>query len=128
MIKVKTLQKFQTDLQCGMSIDEACRKHKISFKYACDNIPKIKPKPIRNKGQGTNFAAQYIQERNGKYFLRKQINGKTRMFGTYHCLKDAVRMREYCKEHGWKQKSIDKYCSELGIKRVISSKNKVRYH
>ena len=128
MVKVRTLQAFQNDLQDGMTIEDACTKHQISFKYACDNMGKIYKKKILPKKASCTFASEYIQTRNGKYFLRKYLNGSTKMFGTYNSLSDAVRMREHCKEYGWKQSKVDEYCQELGIERVISSKSKVRYH
>ena len=134
MINVKKLQRFQWDLQDGMTISDACRKHEISFKYACDNMPKIQKSKIRPKKTSNTFASQYIQHRNGKYHLRKYIpdckrdKSSTVMFGTYYSLEDAIRMREHCKKHGWKKRSVDRYCEELGIKRVISSKSKGGYH
>ena len=128
MIKVKTLKAFQNDLQDGMTLEDACRKHQISFKYACDNMGKIYTKKILPKKESNTFASEYIQTRNGKYFLRKYLRGSTKMFGTYNSLNDAIRMREHCKRYGWKQQSVDKYCEELGIERVTSSKSKVRYH
>ena len=134
MIKSKTLLAFQHDLQQGMTINEACRKHDITFKYACDNMGKIQKKKIKPRKSSPTHASEYIQERNGKYFLRKYVStckrkkSSTVMFGTYHTLEDAIRMREHCKKHGWNQRSVDDYCKELGIERVISSKTKARYH
>ena len=134
MIKVKTLKAFQNDLQDGMTLEDACRKHQISFKYACDNMGKIQKKKIRPRNTSSTYAGEYIQERNGKYFVRKYVpsckrkNSSTVMFGTYNSLEDAIKMREHCKKHGWKKRSVDKYCRELGIERVISSKSKARYH
>ena len=145
MIKVKTLQKFQTDLQCGMSIDEACRKHKISFKYACDNLPRAYGKRKRNYPANRKPAQKprrpvqkekYIMERNGHYYLRKYMKtskkkrGKGVAFGTYKSMEDAVKVRDYCIEHGWKQHSIDEYCRILGVERCKNnrSKSRLRYH
>ena len=66
-----------------------------------------------------NTNQRYIGGRSGHYYLRKQVRGKTRMFGTYKTIEDAVRMREHCEKHGWKERSIDQYCKELGIERCI---------
>ena len=134
MIKARTLKAFQIDLQNGMSINEACRKHNVSFKYACDNIGKLHKRPVKPRNSSSTYAGEYIQERNGKYFVRKYVpsckrkKSSTVMFGTYNSLEDAIKIREHCKKHGWKKRSIDKYCEELGIERVISSKSKARYH
>ena len=134
MLNDRVLRQFQWDLQDGMSIEDACRKHQISFKEACDNMPKIQKKKIKPRNTSPTYASEYIQERNGKYFVRKYVpstkqkKSSTVMFGTYNSLEDAIKMREHCKKHGWKKLSVDKYCQELGIERVISSKSKTRYH
>lgn len=127
----EVLLEFQKDLQAGMSIQKACEKHQVTFKYACDallkqGVKKKKPKKPRKKITKST-GELYIQQRNDHFYLRKLIRGKIRMFGTYKSLEDAVRMREYCNENGWKQKSIDKYCEILGIERCKHHTNTVKY-
>ena len=118
-------KKIQEDLRNGMSITDCCRKYNISFQDLCDRMPKRqKPKTKSNRFTGE----KYIQTRDGKYYLRKSVNKKTRMFGTYNSLEDAIKVRDHCIEHGWIQKNIDQYCRELGIKRYTDKKCRVRYH
>lgn len=72
--------------------------------------------------------AKNIQERDGKFYVRRYINGKTRMFGTYRSLEDAKLVRDYLNKYGWKQKSVDSICEKLGVERVKHQRNTVRYH
>lgn len=122
----KALTEFQTDLRNGMTIHDALIKHNLTFKQAVENI--YKPHTQQKTPHPTN--EKYIAYRDGHYYLRKYSRKKTRMFGTYHTLEDAVKVRDHCIKYGWKQHSIDKYCQELGVKRCIhpkKGKNR-RYH
>lgn len=120
---IMDVKRFQQDLRNGMTISDALQKHQVTFKEAVDSMPR----PMSNK-QGKlrthkkgyyNTNQRYIGGRSGHYYLRKQVRGKTRMFGTYKTIEDAVRMREHCEKHGWKERSIDQYCKELGITRCV---------
>ena len=120
---------FQQDLRDGMTISDALQKHQVTFKEAVDSMPRpmsanrqgnTQKRPKKQHKTGYyNTNQRYIGGREGHYYLRKQVRGKTRMFGTYKTMEDAVRMREHCMKHGWKEHSIDKYCKELGIERCI---------
>ena len=124
------LQAFQNDLKNGMSISEGLSKYNLTFQYAVENIPKPRPKKEkkRRKYGARNPDLLYIQHTKGKYYLRKQVRGKIRMFGTYTSLQDAILMREYCMKHGWKQQRVDEYCKILGIERHKDHRSTVRYH
>lgn len=119
------LTDFQEDLRDGMSIDDALRKYEITLDYAFHTLHKPLLYTRNPKKKRTH---KYIQERNGKYYVRKQINGKIRTFGTYDSYNNAKRLRDYCIKHGWKQRNVDKYCEELGITRVSHPLNNARYH
>ena len=128
MVNVMTtkLKSFQTDLKNGMSIHDALIKHNLTFKQAVETI--YKPHKPHKTSHPTN--EKYILHRDGHYYLRKHTREKLRLFGTYHTLEDAMKVRDYCIKYGWKQHSIDKYCEELGVKRCIhpkKGKNR-RYH
>ena len=43
-------------------------------------------------------------------------------------LEDAVKVRDHCMRHGWKQTKIDEYCKELGVVRCTDHRSTVRYH
>ena len=125
-----TLTSFQQDLKNGMTIHDALCKHGLTFKQAVLSVSKPRKKQKKNYKQRTHSSNEkYIIGRDGHYYLRKNVNGSTLMFGTYKTLEDAIRMRNHCIEHGWKQKSIDRYCEVLGIERCKKGHNsKVRYH
>ena len=133
MIKFKTLELFQQDLRNGMTITDACNKHRITFKYACENLPKAYKRNRRSRKQAFT-RTKFIQERNGKFYVRKYLptskkKGKTVSFGTYSSLEDAMKIRDHCVKYGWKQQSVDEYCRVLGVERCKNHrKNKVRYH
>ena len=118
MIKEKTLLKFQKDLQNGMSIADALEKHQLTFKYVCDNLPRAYRTLQRRKtGQPRSKSRQYIKELRGKYYLQKSVEGRMQHFGVYDTITDAVKVREYCKKHGWKWECIDEYCRRCNVKR-----------
>lgn len=122
------LKLFQVDLNNGMSIEEALKKYNLTFKDAFQQLHFNKhlqhEKKQRYKRKNP-IKHQYIQERKGKYYLRKSKkcirNGEKRhvmlTFGTYKTLEDAQRMREALKKDGWHQRHVQRICDELGIKR-----------
>lgn len=109
---------IQEDLRNGMSINDACAKYGLTFKELCEKMPKPytllqrkAKKPPRLTGE------RYIQKWFGCYHIRKSINKKTVSFGSYDTLEDAVLMRDYLMEHGWRKDLLDVYCSRLGVTR-----------
>lgn len=144
MTEDEMLQQFQEDLRKGMTLTEACTKYEVTLEYAFKHMPKTITKTRKTrKKQGrprkfkrkNNIPYQPVKEKNitqryGKYFLRKRIRNKERVYGTYETLEDAVKIRDYCNEHGWYVTRIDKYCEILGIKRCCKTnkKSKEMYH
>ena len=124
-----TLELLQQDLRDGMSIEDACTKYGVSFKYVVANMPRpFKPRGKRKPKRAKTYTGEkYIQHRDGHYSLRKNIKGRMMFFGTYSSLEDAMKVRDYCIVHGWKQRSIDKYCERLGVERVKAPNCRVRY-
>lgn len=137
------MQQFQEDLRKGMTIQEACTKYGITLDYAFKHMPKTKtrkrnrkitkkqgrPRRHKNKIPYISCNEKNITCRYGKYFLRKRIRNKERVYGTYETLEDAVKIRDYCNEHGWYVTRIDEYCETLGIKRCCKTKkSKEMYH
>lgn len=137
---------FQQDLKKGLTLDEACRKHKISLDYAFKHMPKKitrskkrnitkklgRPPKIKRKNHNISYLPvdeKNITERYGKFFLRKRVQGKERVFGTYKTVEDAVKIRDYCDEHGWHRIRIDEYCNILGVERCKGSRrSKEMFH
>ena len=108
------LYHFQKDLKDGLTISEALQKHGLTFKYVCENLPRAYCSKSKNRGRKSK-SRQYILERNGKYQLRKRVNGQQLAFGTFDKLTDAVKVREYCKKHGWKKECIPEYRRRCGV-------------
>ena len=119
---------FREDLKTGMGLEECLQKHDTNLKEVLGSQPSLRGRKKRKKTPKKKSVAKNIQERDGKFYLRKYINGKTRMFGTYKSLEDAKLVRGYLREHGWKQKSVDGICEKLGVERVKHQRNTVRYH
>lgn len=126
MIKRQTLINFQNDLRNGMTIDEACRTHEISLDYAFRNMGKIRKfqelveSPVEEEPVDDvpveSFDDLYLIQKRSKYFqLRKTLKGKMRVFGTYSTLEDAVKVRDYCLQHGWD--NLAEACEIVGVKR-----------
>ena len=107
MIKKAKLLLFQQDLKDGMSIEEALKKHELTFQYACENMPRQLTKE-RKKGN----PSKYISRNEDKYLLRKN----NVYYGRYRTLKDAMRVRDYMEKHGWNKKDLKKIQEKLGVK------------
>ena len=106
------LQKFQDDLQKGMTIEEACRKHGMSLQEAFTKMPRT-----LGKKPSTSTGEKYITKHGGNYLVRKYIKGHYRSFGNYKSLQEAILVRDYCVQHGWEQDQLDEYCQILNVER-----------
>ena len=105
---------IRRELLEGVTIEEVLLKYRLNFqelwdmfKYYDNPNSKIDNKPYHN----------YILERNGSFAVRKSINGKTKIFGVYNSLADAILMRDCFEKDGWKQRNVDRLCDEMGIER-----------
>jgi hypothetical protein len=127
-ITARKLVLFRKDLQQGMTIHDALTKHGITFQDAFQQLHKYKRTPEK-KTYTQIGVSQYILTVDNRYAIRKNINGKTRMFGTYDCLEDAVLVRDELIRDGWHQTHVDSICERLGVQRRTGYPNeKVRYH
>ena len=116
------IREFQDDLNNGMSISDACCKHKVSFKRAFEILhfkdtnqdKRKRPTPRRPLG---NCGEAYIRydEKSGTYMLRKKVNKKFTYFGRYKTLEDAVLVRDYMMTYGWRKNRLKSIRKELGV-------------
>ena len=122
----------RNDLQKGLTIEETCLKYNISFQemftmfhgYERNQVSLPTPKCTRV----TRSPEHYIYIRDNTYAVRKQIKGKTKIFGTYNSIEDAIKVREALKIDGWHQTHVDQICDKLGVLRRKGHPNqKVRY-
>lgn len=117
---------IRKDLKEGKSIEQVCKDHNITFKNLCDTFHGYLRTP---KKYPTTTPTKYIEVRNNRACVRKNINGKTKIFGTYDRLEDAIQMRDALEKDGWHQTHVDQICEKLGIERRKGQINeKVRYH
>ena len=135
MINHKKYLRFQHDINNGLTLTEALTKHGLNFKETFEYFRKKQWKEQKTKPKRKpESASQYIQKRNGHYYLRKNVyiprhkKSVTRMFGTYKTLEDAERMREALKKDGWHVTHVDRICRELGIERCTYHNTRARYH
>ena len=123
MIRLYDLKQFQDDLKAGMTIEDALKKHQLSFQYVMKHINKVKYMEIPEPSNTT----KHIGIQNGKYIVKKSFDGKMRSFGTYLTLEDALKIRECCMIDGWIQTNINRYCREHGIHRCKGKREIVDY-
>lgn len=130
MVSKSKLLEFQKDLQNGLSIEEACSKHDVSFGEAVLGFNPLQ-KRNKNKKKGKKVKcstpSKYIFQRDDSFTVRKNVKRKTMVFGTYSSLEDAVKVRDELIRIGWKQRSVDSICERLGIIRRHGAGGHVRY-
>ena len=98
------IREFQQDLKEGMSIQEACHKHKTTLAKAFNRLHYKKYHRPR-LGQG-ELKQPYIT-RNGKQFqVKKKTRGKTTHYGNYNTLEEAIRVRDFLLENNWKKSKL----------------------
>ena len=110
MKKKAKLYAFQSDLQNGMTIEEALQKHELTFREAVEQMPRPKLHDKSSTGE------RYITHNRYGYHVRKKVNGKTRHFGVYPTLKEAVRVRDYCIKYGWHWRQLKSIQKKCGVK------------
>ena len=100
---------IRTKLRNGTSIEQVCDSYDLTFN-ALFQLMKNKDKTIK---KFTN-SSLYIQEKNGKYILRKcNVN-----YGYYYTLEDAKKVRDYFIFNGWNKRRLDEVCKKVGVTRA----------
>ena len=114
------IQQFKEDMRSGMPIEDVLEKHNVDFstawklmKKSSDPRRKINKKKSRSKKHVSKADRKYINRSGKKYYVRKNLKGKTIVFGSYKTLQDAMKVRDCLVKEGWdksKLKSIWKKC------------------
>lgn len=65
------LHAFQTDLQNGMSIEEALQKHNLTFKEVVSRMQDYQKNTVPKK-ESRYYAGKYLQKRCGCYYIKKE--------------------------------------------------------
>lgn len=105
-----SINEFQQDLRTsGETLDKTLKKHGLTLKKALDLCPV--PQRTRNNPYYRNGKPKIrnIAEHQGRFVVRKYINGKYTYFGFYETLEEAIKVREICVECGWRKEEIDRY-------------------
>lgn len=112
----------------NLPLEEALTKHNVSFEEAFKVFHKHEKQPYNIKQSRRRSVDFYIFNRKDSYTIRKDVNGKVTMFGTYHSLEDAIKVRNVLMEEGWVQSNVDSICQRLGVERKPHrSRNKRLY-
>lgn len=96
---------IQNDLKNGMSINNVCKKYNVSFKELMGRVS--------NRRHPRNLPA-YIVRRGTKYVIHKRIDKKSKYFGSYYDLNDAIQTVNLLKQLNWKVNPAD-YMGDLFI-------------
>ena len=113
------IREFQSDLQNGMTLENALNKHGVTLEQAFNMLQYFNAN--QHKGGyapiGGNTGEAYIRydDNSQTFMLRKKVNGKFTYFGRYETLKDAVLVRDYMMTHGWYKHRLKSIREELGV-------------
>ena len=107
---------FIEDMKNGMSLENALQKHDVSFKDAVELLQKQSGRGKKKTQWNAKTGEKYISKtKNGKYLIRKNINGKMRYFGYYDNIQDAIKVRDYFSENGWYWQRLNAVQKRLGV-------------
>lgn len=107
----------------NLPLEEALTKHNVSFEEAFKVFHKHEKQPYTRRRYSPRKPLSrrsvdfYIFKRKDSYTIRKDVKGKVTVFGTYHSLEDAVKVRDVLMEEGWIQSNVDSICQRLGVER-----------
>ncbi len=116
---LEVLIEVRNELRNGESIDETLRKHNLTLKDAVRNMEKSNTKPMQKVPLSVNIDSKHIYKVGNYYVVQKSVRGRSYNFGTYNCLADAERVRDYFVEHGWRKSDLNKACRVVGVERRV---------
>lgn len=109
MVNITELQK---DFKSGMSIEDVLKKHKINLPVAMKLMNK---RLTKQKKEYKSTGEEYISYQYEKYNITKEVNGKSKYFGGYDTLEDAIKVRDYLKVHGWNKHCLKTARRNCGV-------------
>ena len=92
------IQEFQTDLNNGMTLEKALKKHNTNLQTVFKALQYFNHNPHKTPQSGEKLIRRVD---NGRYALRKMLKGHMHYYGTYDTIEDAVRVRDYMITYGW---------------------------
>jgi hypothetical protein len=127
-----SIKAFRKDIQQGMPLEEAFQKHKLTLNQVFTTLhtkTRYHHKKKNKPPAYTPIKTPYIYNYRNKYYIVKNTRKKSRTFGSYNTLEEAIQVRDELIKDGWHQTHVDRICDELGIQRNKGHHNqKVRYH
>lgn len=113
-------RKIEMKCDCGMSMQWRCTDTKTNIaKYKCPqcgNIVKVfdeyKP-PVVEK-----FEPKYHFFRNGRFIVRKKVDGKFKYIGTYADEETADKVVAKMKEYDWDTNMLPRVYDELHMQKI----------
>lgn len=103
------INEIRSKLQQGKTINEVCKEYQLTFKQ----LFRMLNGGVVGASVSPTTEALYITKSGERYVLIK--NGT--YYGTYYCLEDAIKVRDYFIYNGWRKDKLDKVCTELDVVR-----------
>lgn len=116
------MRMFQEDLRNGMTLDQALKKHHLTFKEAFHTLKGYASYSKKRKPK--NPETRYIMRQGKRYLIRKKINKKYVIFGRYATMEEAIIIRDALNEDGWNIDSLDRICQQHNIQKLKPRKRK----
>ena len=106
---------FRRDLK-RMSLDETLRAYNLTLSEVMEALTQPSNTRLKTVDKPRfKTVDKHVYQRGNFYHISKSINNRTREFGHYTSLKDAIMVRDYLIKHGWTIKARDKALKEYGI-------------
>ena len=101
------INEIRSKLQHGKTINEVCKEYHLTFQQLFQMLNG----GVVGASVSQTTGVLYITKSGERYVLIK--NGT--YYGTYYCLEDAIKVRDYFIYNGWRKDKVDKVCDELGV-------------
>lgn len=101
---------LKQDFKSHLTITEVCMKHKITLGEA---LCLIQPKYARNQSSPNRTNEHYIQELNGRFYIRKRRRNKIRSYGGYSTLEEAIKVRDKLMNCEWDRSKLEQIKKEV---------------
>ncbi len=100
--------RIRDDLWNGMTINNACRKYRVSFQDIVEMMKNDVP-PTEKR----TCDALYVSP----YYNKFRLSKNSVHYGTYNTVEDAVKVRDWFILHRWDKRKVDEVCRIVGVKR-----------
>lgn len=98
---------FRQDLRNGMKLEDALKKHNMSFQEAFEGCKRMSP------SNDSNFHNIYCDRRNGKFMIQKWVGTILMNYGSYDDLDVAVLVRDFVEKQDWSKEGLKEFLDGL---------------